>query len=183
MNKYFKFIILIILITITVGYTYYVRPVIDDELYNYGYAISILDGLIPYKDFNMIVTPLFHYLLVPIFALFGKKLIIYHIIIAIFITTITYLSYKKIGKSAIIIYLLLLVYPYTGYNMFCLFLFFLLLNLNKEKSNIILEAILISMIILSKHTLGLLIIPSLIYSKNRKKTFLVYAISGLLFLL
>ena len=29
-----------------------------DELWNYNFARNVAEGLIPYKDFNMIVTPL-----------------------------------------------------------------------------------------------------------------------------
>ncbi len=183
MKKYFKLIIFLSLFLLTIAYTYYLRPLVDDELYNYGFSISILNGLIPYKDFNMIIPPLFSYLLSFVLLIFGKKLIVYHSLIAIMITIMTVISYKKIGKLSIIIYILLLVYPYTGYNMFCLFLFFILLNLKETKYLNILEPILISMMILSKHTLGLLIIPSFIYSKNRKKTFSIYLLSGLLLFL
>lgn len=183
MKKYLKIIIFILLIALTVGYTYYVRPLVDDELFNYGFAKNIIEGLIPYKDFNMIIPPLFHYLLVPILKILGEKLIGYHIIIATFITTITFISYKKIGKCSIIIYILLLIYPYTGYNMFCLFLLFIVLNRKENKYTTIIEAILISMMFLSKQTLGLLVIPSIIYSKNKKKTILIYITSIILFLL
>lgn len=183
MKKYLKIIIFIGLIILTIGYTYYVRPIVDDELFNYGFANNIINGLIPYKDFNMIIPPLFSYLLVPIIGILGKKLIIYHLVIAVFIATITFLSYRKIGKLAIIIYILLLIYPYTGYNMFCLLLLFLLLNLKENKSSTIIEGIIISCMFLSKQTLGLLVIPSIIYSKNKKKTILVYLVSICLFLL
>lgn len=183
MKKYLKIVIFIALTILTVAYTYYARPIVDDELFNYGFANNILNGLIPYKDFNMIIPPLFHYLLAPIIWIFGKKLIIYHIVISILITTITFLSYKKIGKCCAIIYILLLIYPYTGYNMFCLFLLFLLLNLKENKHYLIIEAIIISCMFLSKQTLGLLVIPSIIYSKNKKKTILIYIASIFLFLL
>lgn len=183
MKKHLRIIIFIGIVLITVGYIYYVRPIVDDELFNYGFAKNILDGLIPYKDFNMIIPPLFHYLLALILAIFGKKLIIYHIVIAIFITGITFISYKKIGKCAIIVYILLLIYPYTGYNMFCLFLLFILLQQKDSKYSTIIEAIIISCMFLSKQTLGLLVIPSIIYSENKKKTILIYLTSICLFLL
>lgn len=184
MKKYLKYLVWIILIIITVAYTYYFRPLVDDELFNYGFAKNILDGLIPYKDFNMIIPPLFTYLLAFILDILGKKLIVYHIVIAIFITIITYLSSKNIGKVASIpLYIILLIYPYTGYNMFCLFLLFILLNVKESKYSYIIEAILISCMFLSKQSLGLLVIPSLIYSKQRKKTFLIYLVVICLFLL
>lgn len=182
MKKYLKMCIWLVLFFLTIAYTYYFRPVVDDELFNYAFAKNILDGLVPYRDFNMIIPPLFSYMLSIVLALFGKKLILYHIAIAIMIIGITYLSSKKIGKTTLIIYLLLLYYPYTGYNIFCLFLLVLLLSIQEKQSSNILEAILISMMFLTKQTLGLLILPSIIYSKKKKKLFAIYGIVILLFL-
>ena len=162
----------------TVVYTYYFRTLVDDELYNYGFSYNIINGLVPYKDFNMIITPLFSYLLALILKIFGSKLIIYHIVISLMIVTIFYFSYKSIGKFSFVIYPLLLIYPYAGYNFFGLMLFFILLYaLEKEHKKIdIIEPILISIMFLTKQTLGLLVIPSLIFSKNRKKTLSIYLI-------
>ena len=62
-NKLLKLIIIGFLILLTVGYIYYFRPMVDDELFSYGFSYNIINGLIPYKDFNMVITPLFPYLL------------------------------------------------------------------------------------------------------------------------
>ena len=94
------------------------------------------------------------------------------------ITSIFCLCYKSIGKLAFITYLLLLIYPYVGYNIFALMLLFIIFYLNDKKIKHldIIEPILISMMFLTKQTLGLLVIPSLIFSKNRKKTLSIYLI-------
>ena len=183
MKKYQKIIVFICLVILTTIYTYYIRPIVDDELFNYGFAKNILEGLIPYKDFNMIIPPLFSYFLSFILAIFGKKLIVYHFVIATIITIITFLGYKTIKKSTIIIYILLLIYPYTGYNMFSLLLLFILLNIQEKKYTDILEPIIISMMILTEQSLAILMIPSIIYIKNKKKTISIYLVSGCLFLL
>lgn len=175
----------IVLIVLTALYMYYVRPVVDDELYNYGFGYNIVEGLIPYKDFNMIIPPLFSYVVALFLMIFGSKLFVYHILVSIMIGIIFYISYTKVGKGAFAIYLLLLLYPYIGYNIFALLLLFILYYL--EDKNIkhfdILEPILISLMFLTKQTLGLLVIPSLIFSKNRKKTLSIYLISVFMFLL
>lgn len=177
-KKIFKIIILIILVVLTVSYTYYFRPIVDDELYNYGFSYNIISGLIPYKDFNMIIPPLFNYLLASILLIFGSKLIVYHTILSLMIIAISHICYKKIGLKAIGIYLLLLIYPYAGYNIFSLLLLFILLNFNDKKiKNIdIMEALIIGMLCLTKQTLALLVIPSIIISKNKKKTLAIYLI-------
>lgn len=183
MNKKWKKIILVMfMVLVTVIYTYYFRTITDDELYNYGYGFNIVTGLVPYRDFNMIIPPLFSYLLAIFLRIFGSHLLVYHFIIAVIVTFIFYICYQSIGKRAFVIYFLLLIYPYIGYNMFALGLLFLLFNLGDEKEEI-LEPILISLMFLTKQTLGLLIVPSLIYSKNRKKTAMIYLLFMLCFLL
>jgi len=183
-KKLLKILFYLLVIVVTVIYTYKIRVVVDDEFFNYGFAKNILDGLIPYKDFNMIIPPLFAYITALVLKIFGKSLLVYHIFTAIIIFGISYMSSKKIGKSAISIYLFLLIYPYTGYNMFSLFLFFILLSLkDDDEKNYYLEPIIISLMILTKHTLGLLVIPSILYSKKKLKTFSIYVISFFILLL
>ena len=164
-------------------YMYYIRLLCDDEFFNYGFAYNILNGLVPYKDFNMIIPPLFHYLLAFVLKIFGQKLLIYHLVISVMISGITTLSYQKLGKSAFIIPLILLSYPYTGYNIFCVLLLFYLIVKKEGKYSHVIETLLIIMMTLTKQTLAILAIPDLLQSKNKKKTFLIYLISGLVFLL
>lgn len=182
-KKWLKYLFCFVLLLLTIGYTYYFRPIVDDELYNYGFSFNIVSGLVPYKDFNMIIPPLFNYLLAGILMVFGSKLIVYHVVVAIMVLLIFMISYKSIGKRAFIIYLLLLIYPYAGYNIFALSLLFILFFIEDRDKNDIWEPIIISMMFLTKQTLGLLVIPSLIYSKNKKKTFAIYLVFIFVFLL
>ena len=177
-GKWKKILFLIGMIFLTVVYTYYVRPIVDDELFNYGFGFNISEGLVPYKDFNMIITPLFSYVVAILLKIFGSKLIVYHVLIAVIVTVIFYICYKSVGKMAFVIYFLLLIYPYIGYNMFALGLLFILFYIeeNKIKKLDVFEPILISMIFLTKQTLGLLVIPSIIFSKNKKKNMAIYLI-------
>ena len=130
MKKYKKIFLIIgifLLFIFGVCYLYYFRPLVDDELYNYGFSKSILDGRVPYLDFNMIIPPLFHYLFSIFLFLFGKKLLVYHVILVFIDILIMCLSYKKVGFRAISLYFLILIYPYIGYNTFALLLFMLLI--------------------------------------------------------
>lgn len=182
-NKVVKIVSLIIMVAVTVGYLYFIRPLVDDELFNYGFSYNILNGLVPYRDFNMIITPLFNYILAFILAIMGKKLIVYHLVIALIIVGVFLISYKLIGKGAFVLYLLMLIFPYIGYNTFSLGLLFCLFYIKGKKNEDIWEPIIISMMFLTKQTLGLMIIPSLIFAKNKKKTFLIYLVSCLGFIL
>lgn len=184
-KKLITIIILLILIAIATIYPFSLTNLYSlDEIWNYGFAKSILDGLIPYKDFSMIIPPLFPYITSIILAIFGEKIFIYYAFIAVITVTITYIAYKKIGYNAILIYLLLLVYSSNGYNTITLFFLIIILTLidNKAKKQDVLIPLLVSLMVLSKQTMALLIIPSLLYSKNKKKSFFVYIICFLLFL-
>lgn len=183
-GKFIKVAIFILLILVAVFHSYYLTHLYShDEIWIYGFASNIVDGLIPYKDYNMVITPLFPYILALILKVFGQKLIIYHIIIALMITSITFLAYKKIKHYAILIFLSLMIYSINGYNtstLLWLFLLFAILD-REDKYKDILVPIIISLMILTKQSLILFVIPSIIYSKNRKKTILVYFIIALLF--
>ena len=50
-----------------------------DELWNYNFGRNIAEGMVPYRDFNMVQTPLSAYILAGIFLLFGERLLIYRI--------------------------------------------------------------------------------------------------------
>ena len=168
---------------VTLLLLYFIFPMTTlDEVWNYGFAYNISKGMVPYIDFSMVVPPLFPFLISIFINIFGNHMIIYHVVLSIIITVITYFSYKKIGYGALGVYILLLVYPSNGYNTFSLFLFFILLCLlDKEiKNKDIIIACIISLMCLSKQTMGLLIIPSIIYSSNRKKSICVYFVFALL---
>lgn len=183
MKKYLKIIFLCLLVILTTLYLHCFIPLVLDGVWNYGFGYNITQGLVPYRDFNMIIPPLFPYILSLFINITGNKFIMYYIVISIIIVLITVISYKKIGYKSILIYLIILIYPHNGYNTFALFLLFILLFVLDKDNNDILIAVIISLMFLTKQTLGLLIIPSIIYSKNRKKTICIYFIAILLLLI
>lgn len=167
-------------------HSYYLTPLSSgDEIWAYGFGSNITNGLIPYKDFSMVVGPAFPYFLAFILNVLGKKLIVYHLIIAIMIACITYLSSIKINYYSILIFTTLMIFPNNGYNVFTLlFLFILLTIVNKEpKHKDILIPIIIGIMTLTKQSLILLVIPNLILSRNKRKTIYTYLIISLLFFL
>ena len=50
---------LILIFIVTILFNLFINGLTNDEVWNYGFAYNISNGLIPYKDFNMIITPLF----------------------------------------------------------------------------------------------------------------------------
>ena len=59
-----KILILFICIFIlSFFYNFLFFPLNGDEVWNYGFAYAISNGEIPYRDFNMVVTPLYSFLI------------------------------------------------------------------------------------------------------------------------
>lgn len=76
-----------------------------DELWNYNFGKNIAEGLLPYKDFNIIQTPLSAYVAGFFMLCFGRGLITHRILgylLAISIYCTGYHLCKKISKSAFI---------------------------------------------------------------------------------
>ena len=46
-----------------------------DEMWVYNFARCILDGLLPYKDFSIIITPLFPIISAIFLKIFGKRIL------------------------------------------------------------------------------------------------------------
>ena len=140
-----------------------------DEVWNYGFAYNISSGLIPYKDFNMVITPLYPFICSIFLTLFGKNIITYYIFNAI-TTTILYYYIKKHNKNTYyIIYTLLLTLIAPNYNLFCILLLYIILTLEDKKSNDYIIGIFLGLTFLTKQNIGIyLCIPSL-FTKDIKK--------------
>ena len=173
-RKYFSLFFFFCIFFFCLFYLYFFRNITDDELYNYGYAHNILNHLIPYRDFNMIVPPLFSYFCALFQFALGDKLIVYHIVLSLLVTSIFFLVYPRLGYLSFAILAFSLFYPYFGYNIFSLFLLFLLFSLRDKKYYSLLSPIIIILMILTKQTFIFLVIPNLIESKNKKRTFFLY---------
>ena len=151
----------------------FVVEVYADEVWNYGFSYYMSKGLIPYKDFNMIITPLFPMMMSFFFTLFGSNMLVFHIVNALVLTSMSIILYKLI-KNKMFIALILLFIPspniFPSYNLFVTFLFVLLIYLEKNKKNDYLIGLIIGLTILTKQSVGLcLLLPSLYYFKDIKK--------------
>lgn len=165
-----------------------------DEIWNYNFANCISKGLIPYKDFNIVITPFLPILEGIILKILPNELIIIRLLAIILSSSILFLIYKilenlKINKNvsilttAIIAYLLK-NYFCIDYNFFVLLLTLLIIyieikNTNKKqqiKHNLLI-GILSGLCITTKQTTGILIslitityeIIFLIYTKYKTK--------------
>ena len=99
-----------------------IQPIDCDEIWNYGFSVSMADGYLPYKDFNMVITPLFNFLISLPFHIFGKSILVFHIEGAIIFIITSYFLFKLIGdKSWLILAVLFgtLAEFFPNYNFFC----------------------------------------------------------------
>ena len=153
---------LILIFTITLLFNLICNNMVHDEIWNYGFSYNIATGLIPYKDFNMVITPLFPILGAIFMIIFGKNLVTYHIFNAIICTTIYHYLKKQNSKSYYIPYAILLLYALPNYNLFSMLLLYILITLEEKNSNNYLIGIILGLTFLTKQTIGIfLFIPSL----------------------
>lgn len=103
-------ILFYVLIFIAIISIILLRPINDlDELWNYNFARNIGRGLIPYKDFNMIITPLLSIICGVVLKLTCDQLIVMRILAAILCSAIIFTIYNlllllKIKKEVGIIF-------------------------------------------------------------------------------
>ena len=144
-----------------------------DPISNYGFSYAIVKGLIPYKDFNIITTPLYAYIM-SIGLFFWNNYTMFLLEQSLIVTIMFYLLNKIYGKKTYILLFVIACFSFLGinatYNFFTFFMMIILLFLeNKYKDKDYLIGIVLGLIILSKHTVGIFfIIPSIIYYFKRK---------------
>lgn len=101
-----------------------IKPIDNlDELWNYNFARNIANGLIPYKDFNMVITPLLSIVCGFILKITFNELIIMRILAALLCASIIYITYKLlvmlgIKKELSFIFTFLLVILFE--DLFCI---------------------------------------------------------------
>ncbi len=144
-----------------------------DVLWNYGFSYAISRGEIPYLDFNMIITPLYPFLMSLILKI-NTNILFFYLENAFLITIIFYYLYKMFDYK-MWFFLIFLVFPipavvFPSYNLFLILLFVLIFYFEKEKKNDYLIGFLIGLSFLTKQTVGFfLIIPSIMFYKDIKK--------------
>ena len=152
------------------------KIMITDSLANYMFSHAIRIGEIPYKDFNIITTPLYTFI-TSIGLFIYDDYFVFLIENLILIVIILILMYKLL-KNHIIYYLpILLILSiaffslFPTYNLLCILLILLLVLLEKENKSDLLIGVIISLIILSKHTIGacIFIVGILLVLKNKKR--------------
>ncbi len=164
-------------------YTFFLNELSLDEVWNYGFGYNISKGLLPYGDFNIVILPLFPFLVSIFIKLFGNYLFSMHILNSLMIATMVTVMYKRLGKKVVIVFFLLLICSYPSYNLFTLFLMILILTVNESDSPYqdYIIPFLIGLLFLTKHSIGITcLLPYFLYSNHKMKGVLAFLIPILL---
>ena len=185
LKKYWKMLLLfIIVVVITFFYSCSCTLLHGDVILNYGFSYNISRGFIIYRDFNVMQTPLFFFVSSMFIKLFGDYIWVIHFMCAIATGIFMIILFKLVKYKAFIIYPVILYFYIPSYNFICLVLLFVIIYLvNKNKDNDVLMGVLISLIFLTKQSLGVLLIPGLFYSRNKLKVLISFCIPILLLLI
>ena len=101
--------LLVFLFFLFLGWNVLITDIYADEVWNYGFSYAIFHGEIPYKDFNMVITPLYPFLM----SIFSSNLFLFHIAHALLLTGFSYVLYRLL-KEKMWIPLLLLFITYVS---------------------------------------------------------------------
>lgn len=167
MKKYKKDILILIIIFIYVGILVSFSNADNDLIWNYGFSYNIASNLITYKDFNMVITPLYPFICGLVMNLLGNNFFIFNLTNIVLLSSMYYYIYKKYPKSYIPSMVLMSFILRPSYNFLIMFLLLILLNLEEDKDFLI--GFVLGLIFLTKQSFIILCIPSIIYIREPKK--------------
>lgn len=118
-----------------------------DEIWNFGFGLNVANGLTPYNDFNMIITPFASLLSGLVLKVFGKELIVLRAFTALLATAAVFILYKIIirlgsGKISAAVYGILSVVLFDSvftydYNFLCMLLLLSIIYIQLGKTDVI----------------------------------------------
>ena len=146
------------------------RPIDLDLMWNYGFSQNVSKGLIMYKDFNMVITPLYPALTGLFMKILGNNMIVFYLINSLY-ALLTLIIIYKLDKRIIFPFFIYFLFDTTpGYNTLTILFVFLLIYLEKNKKSDYLIGLIISLAFLTKSSIGIfLALPTLYYIRKPKK--------------
>lgn len=168
-----KYVLLFFIFLIS---TLIISTINQDEVWNYGFSYNIYKGLVPYRDFNMVLTPFYPMFMSLFLHIFGKGIISMHIANAGILCLCSYLLFKMYDKKAYLIIILFFIpfFKFPNYNYFLAILTIILIYLEKMQDNKnytdYIIGIILGCLILTKQTVGIcVLIGSLLCASDKDK--------------
>ena len=154
----------------------FIYPITLDEIWNYGFSYNILNGKIPYLDFNMVLTPFFSFIMTLPLMMFGNNILVFNVFNIFIILGCFLLLHNLIDDNMWLCALIFFIpFPilYPSYNLFLLLLFLYLIYLEKNEKSDYLIGFIVGCLILTKQSVGVfLLLPCLLYYLKNKKKFI-----------
>ena len=171
-----NFLILLLLFILLLIFNLFLYPITLDEIWNYGFSYNILNGKIPYLDFNIVLTPLFSFIMTLPLMIFGNNILVFNIFNIFIILGCFLLLHSLIYYNMWLCALIFFIpFPilYPSYNLFLLLLFLYLIYLEKNEKSDYLIGFIVGCLILTKQSVGVfLLLPCLLYYLKNKKKFI-----------
>lgn len=164
-----KDILILIIIFIYTGILITYSNADNDLIWNYGFSYNFANHLLMYKDYNMVITPLYPFLGGILMRILGNNFLIFNLYNTILSTILYYYLYKKYPHTFIPSIILISFILRPSYNFLVLFLVFILLNIKEEKDFFI--GFILGLLFLTKQSFILLILPSIYLITKPKRLF------------
>lgn len=164
MKNIFKNLLLFLGMTVFFFVTNYFSVINDDLIWNFGFCNNFAKGMTMYKDYNMVITPLYPFVVGSLMKVFGNNMLVFYIINAMVPASIMMLVLKMSKKAFIPTMLLLSFVSVPNYNLLCVLFLFILLWLEHNKKNDYLIGFVLSLTFLTKSSVGVMLcLPTIYY--------------------
>lgn len=164
-----KDILILIIIFIYTGILITYSNADNDLIWNYGFSYNFANHLLMYKDYNMVITPLYPFLGGILMRILENNFLIFNLYNTILSTILYYYLYKKYPHTFIPSIILISFILRPSYNFLVLFLVLILLNIKEEKDFFI--GFILGLLFLTKQSFILLILPSIYLITKPKRLF------------
>ena len=164
-----KDILILIIIFIYTGILITYSNADNDLIWNYGFSYNFANHLLMYKDYNMVITPLYPFIGGILMRILGNNFLIFNLYNTILSTILYYYLYKKYPHTFIPSIILISFILRPSYNFLVLFVVLILLNIKEEKDFFI--GFILGLLFLTKQSFILLILPSIYLITKPKRLF------------
>lgn len=164
-----KDILILVIIFIYTGILITYSNADNDLIWNYGFSYNFANHLLMYKDYNMVITPLYPFLGGILMRILGNNFLIFNLYNTILSTILYYYLYKRYPHTFIPSIILISFILRPSYNFLALFLVLILLNIKEEKDFFI--GFILGLLFLTKQSFILLILPSIYLITKPKRLF------------